>query len=258
MPRVLVIHRKPEAARECALRLCSEGLDAAAYPVFGPSAFRSIRANPPDAILIDLTELPSYGRTMGALLREQKGTRAIPLVFLKGDPGKAARVRELLPDAVFAAWPDVAGVIARAIRRAPQEPAVPKAASVPVAQKLRICEGAAVALLQAPAGIRGLLGPLPKGARLQKGTDGARVILLFLKSAAALGRALPALAPEMQAGRTLWVCWPKRTSAQPCDLTASLIREMASPYNLVDSKLCALDETWSATALSRRRSARRL
>jgi hypothetical protein len=60
----------------------------------------------------------------------------------------------------------------------------------------------------------------------------------------------------MEPGRTLWICWPKRTSAQPCDLTANLIREMASPYNLVDSKLCAIDETWSATAITKRRSAR--
>jgi len=35
-------------------------------------------------------------------------------------------------------------------------------------------------------------------------------------------------------------------------LTANLIRAIAAPYNLVDSKLCALDETWSATALGRR------
>ena len=93
MLRVVVVHRNPAVAAERAGRLRVEGLEAAAYPVFGPSDFRSIRANPPDAILIDLTELPSYGRTMGALLREQKSTRGIPLVFLEGDPDKAALVR---------------------------------------------------------------------------------------------------------------------------------------------------------------------
>lgn len=252
MPRVLVIHRKPAAAAARARRLCGEGFDASAYPAFGPSAFRSIRANPPDAILIDLTELPSYGRTMGALLREQKGTRAIPLVFLKGDPEKAARVRELLPGAGFATWPTVAPAILRAIRRASREPSAPQAQSVPLAQKLRIREASAVALLDAPEGIRELLGPLPNGVRLQKQIGDAAVILLFVKCAAALARALPTLAPGVASGRTLWVCWPKRTSAQPCDLTANLIRAIAAPYNLVDSKLCALDETWSATALGRR------
>ena len=80
MPRVLVIHRKPAIAVERARRLCSEGLDATAYPTLGPSSFRQIRANLPDVILIDLTELPSYGRAMAVLLRVQKGTRNIPLV----------------------------------------------------------------------------------------------------------------------------------------------------------------------------------
>jgi CheY-like chemotaxis protein len=254
--RILVIHRKPEVAVERARRLSSEGLDAAAYPAFGASAFRNIRANPPDAILIDLTELPSYGRAMAILLREQKGTRHIPLVFLKGDPEKAARVRELLPDAVFATWPHVAPAIQRAIRHAPREPAVPTVADIPLAQKLRIREGAVVAMLHAPANIGEILGPLPKGVRLRKQIGEAGLILIFVKSAAALGHALPLLAPEMKRGRTLWVCWPKRSSTDACDLTANLIREMASPYNLVDSKICAIDKTWSATALSRRRAVR--
>jgi CheY-like chemotaxis protein len=253
---VLVIHRKPAAAAERARRLSAEGFDASAYPVFGPSAFRAIRADQPDAILIDLTELPSYGRTMGSLLREQKGTRSIPLVFLKGDPEKSARVRELLPGAVFATLPNLRPAILRALRCALPEPSLPQAAPVPLAQKLRIREGSVVALVGAPAGIRDVLGPLPEGARVQKEIAGAGVILFFVKSAAALGRALAALAPAIESGRTLWVCWPKRTSSQPCDLTANLIRDMASPYNLVDSKLCAIDKTWSATALSKRRSRR--
>lgn len=258
MPRVLVIHRQPAAAAERARRLSSEGLDAAAYPVFGPSALRSIRSNPPDAILIDLTELPSYGRAMGALLRQHKGTRTIPLVFLKGDPEKAARVRELLPGAVFATLPNLAPAILRAIRSAPSEPSLPQAPPVPLARKLRIRDDSVVALLHPPAGIREVLGPLPHGVRLQNQTGGAGVILCFVKSAAALGRALPALAPGIEPGRTLWICWPKRTSAQPCDLTANLVRDLASPYNLVDSKLCAIDETWSASALAVRRKTRRI
>jgi CheY-like chemotaxis protein len=251
--RVLVIHRKPAIAAERARRLCSEGLEAAAYPALGARAFREIRANPPDAILIDLTELPSYGRAMAVLLREQKATRNIPLVFLKGDPEKAARVREVLPDAAFAAWPDAAPAILRAIERAPQVGAAPQAAGISLARKLRIGKDATVAILEAPGNIRELLGPLPKGVRLEKKIDQAALILLFVKSAAALGRALPRLARQMTRGRTLWVCWPKRTSSMPCDLTLPAIRAMVSSYDLVDSKICAVDETWSGTAITKRR-----
>ena len=257
MPRVLVIHRKPAIAVERARRLCSEGLEADGYPVLGARAFREIRANPPDAILIDLTEMPSYGRAMAVLLREQKGTRNIPLVFLKGDPEKAARVREVLPDAVFATWGNAAPVILRAIERAPEEAAAPNVAGIPLAKKLRIVEGSVVTILEAPENIREILGPLPKGVRIEKKIGDADLLLLFVKSAAALGRALPRLAAHMEPGKTLWVCWPKRTSAMPCDLTLLSIRHMVSPYDLVDSKICAIDATWSGAAITKRRQRRR-
>jgi len=134
---------------------------------------------------------------------------------------------------------------------AEEAPAARKA-EVPLAQKLRIGEGAVVALVQPPSNIRKILGPLPEGVLLGEEIDDAGLILFFVRSAAALGRALPVLAPRMKRGRTLWICWPKRTSAEPCDLTLTSIRQMASPYNLVDSKVCAMDDTWSATALNKR------
>jgi len=240
-------------AAERAARLSSEGLDASAYPALGPRAFREIRANPPDAILIDLTELPSYGRAMAVLLREQKSTRNIPLVFLKGDPEKAARVREVLPDAVFATWPKVAPVILRAIARAPAKAAAPNVAGIPLVKKLRIAEDSAVAILEAPGNIREILGPLPEGVRIQKRLGEADLALFFVKSGAALGRALPRLSAQMTPGKTLWICWPKRTSSIPCDLSLTSIREMVRPYDMIDSKICAVDATWSGTAITRRR-----
>jgi len=254
VPGVLVIHRKPGIAVERAQRLCSEGLEAVAYPAVGPRGFREIRANPPDAILIDLTELPSYGRVMAVLLRQQRSTRNIPLVFLKGDPEKAARVREVLPDAVFATLPNLAAVILRAIERAPAEGAAPNVADIPLAKKLRMEEGSVVTILEAPPNIREILGALPKGVRLEKKLQNADLVLLFVKSAAALNRALPRLAEHITPGRTLWVCWPKRTSSIPCDLTLVSIREMVSHNGMVDSKICAIDATWSGAAITPRRA----
>jgi hypothetical protein len=52
------------------------------------------------------------------------------------------------------------------------------------------------------------------------------------------------------AGRTkLWVLWPKQKA-----LTQALIREGAVAVGLVDYKICAVNETWSAMALARPRS----
>ena len=104
MTRVLVIHRDPAEATQRASRLRALGFDATAYLSLGAKGFRGIRQDPPHAILIDLTRLPSYGKAMGVLLRQQKSLGSIPLVFVEGDPEKAAQVRAVLPDAVYTTW----------------------------------------------------------------------------------------------------------------------------------------------------------
>jgi len=80
----------------------------------------------------------------------------------------------------------------------------------------------------------------------------ADVILAFVKSTAALGRELPTLATIMRKGRTLWIVWPKKTSALAGDLTEPAVREMGLAAGLVDYKVCAVDETWSGLAFAAR------
>ena len=124
----------------------------------------------------------------------------------------------------------------------------------PLPKKLRIGEGSCVALLHAPGGFAAKLKPLPKGVRIQKQADGAGVILAFMKSAAMLSRELPALARGMQAGRTLWLIWPKKASGMQTDLGENQVRELVLPMGLVDYKVCAVDETWSGLAFAVRKA----
>jgi hypothetical protein len=253
MPHVLVIHWDPVEAGPLCDRIRREGFEASSYPCRGARGFRGISENPPDAIVIDLMCMPSYGRIMGALLRERKSTRMIPLVFVQGDPEKTGRVRELLPDATFADLLKIAAALRRAIRQAPAQPALPNPASIPLLRKLRIREGAVVGLIHAPDGFEARLAPLPEGARLQNGTKDADVILAFVKSAAALSRELPALAREMRKGRTLWLFWQKKSGAPAGSLTMLTIREMCQQVGLTDYKVCAVDEIWSGMAVAPRR-----
>jgi hypothetical protein len=46
-----------------------------------------------------------------------------------------------------------------------------------------------------------------------------------------------------------WVAWPKKTSGVATDVTENVVREIALPTGLVDNKVCAIDETWSALRL---------
>ncbi len=247
MTRVLVIHRDPPEATERAARLRALGLDATPYLSLGSRGFRSVVENPPHVILIDLTRLPSYGKAMGVLIRQHKLLRSIPLVFVEGDPEKAAQVRAILPDAVYTAWAKAPAAIQRAIRQAPSEPVPPRVPATPLLAKLGIGENSRVALMHPPDDFE-----LP-GVAIQKQAAGADVVLAFFRKSAALSRELPELAGLATKGRRLWVLWPKKASGVESDLTLVRIREMASPYDLVDYKICAVDATWSATTLGKRR-----
>jgi hypothetical protein len=110
-----------------------------------------------------------------------------------------------------------------------------------------------VALRNAPADFAAKLEPLPAGAKLQKKTGGAAVILAFMKSVALLGRELPDLARAMAPGMTLWLIWPKKTSGLAGDLGEKQVREMGLATGLVDYKICAVDETWSGLAFAVRK-----
>ena len=54
----------------------------------------------------------------------------------------------------------------------------------------------------------------------------------------------------------LWIAWPKKASGVATDISDHVVRDVALPLNLVDNKVCALDETWTALRLVWRRDAR--
>ena len=247
MTRVLVVHRDVAEASARAARLCALGFDAAPYLSLGAKGFRGIRQDPPQAILIDLTRLPSYGKALGVLLRQQKSLASIPLVFVEGDPDKAAQVRAVLPDAVYTTWAKVEAAVRRAIREAPREALPPRDPGTPLLAKLGISPESRVALLHSPEGFA-----LP-GVISQSQVGEADVVMIFCRGSAALGRELPHLAAMMRKGRRVWVLWPKKASGTESDLTMVRIREMAKGFALVDYKVCAVDATWSGMTLGKRR-----
>jgi hypothetical protein len=63
----------------------------------GPANLRRLLEKPIDAIVIDLSRLPSLGRDVGLGLRSRKTTRHFPIVFVDGEPDKVSRVKSVLP-----------------------------------------------------------------------------------------------------------------------------------------------------------------
>jgi len=257
--RIRLLHWNAAEARERVERLRRAGFQAEYFAnTNSDGGFRLIRENPPDAVVIDLTRLPSHGREVAINLRSNKITRQVALVFIEGDPEKTAQIRSLLPDAVFTTWPRIAPAVRQALKTRPESPIVPGTlagySGTPLPKKLRIGEGSVVALLHAPDGFAAKLTPMPPDVRLQNRPDGASVILAFHKSAPALAREVPLLAREIKEGRTLWLIWPKKTSGIASDLSEPVVRELGLATGLVDYKVCAVDETWSGLAFAARRA----
>jgi 4-carboxymuconolactone decarboxylase len=55
----------------------------------------------------------------------------------------------------------------------------------------------------------------------------------------------------------LWVSWPKKASGVVTDVTEDVVREVALPLGLVDTKVCAVDDVWSGLKLVVRRELRK-
>jgi hypothetical protein len=101
-----------------------------------------------------------------------------------------------------------------------------------------------------------LLEPLPAGAHRVEEAAAADVVLCFVTSRAALAGHIEALAAAIHPDRLLWIAWPKRASNVATDMTEEVVREVALPLGLVDTKVAAIDTTWSGLRLVWRRDRR--
>lgn len=120
----------------------------------------------------------------------------------------------------------------------------------PLPQRLGIKPGQRVALLQAPPQIGDLLEPLPEGVHAVTTLRGAfDVIVAFFTERQRYERRLPTLRRALDDAGGLWVAWPKRAAKRPTDLDENVVRELGLAAGLVDNKVCAIDDTWSALRL---------
>jgi hypothetical protein len=116
----------------------------------------------------------------------------------------------------------------------------------PLAKKLGITEGAAVAAWHAPAGFTELLGPLPPGVRWKRQIRAPLdVVIAFFVDRAGVVPAWPRLTAAVAPAGTVWVAWPKKSSGVATDLTEQSFRDDLLPTGWVDTKVCAIDDTWS-------------
>ena len=261
MARVLLVHWRPDEAAPKVAALRNAGHDVRVLAPSGIPDLRALAGHPPEAIVIDLGRLPSQGRAVATVLRQQRATREVPLLFVEGDREKTARVKALLPDAFYTTWRGLTGALRKAPATRPKEkPVVPGTmagySGTPLPKKLGIRPGSAVALFGAPGRFeKETLGHLPEGAVVRSDTHSAfNVGLLFVRSKADLSRRFPAVAKAMGGPGALWILWPKKASGVRSDLDEKAVRAFGLARGLVDYKIAAVDATWSALCFARRRA----
>lgn len=126
----------------------------------------------------------------------------------------------------------------------------------PLPAKLGIKPGTRLLLLDAPplTGLESLPADVTTHRRV--GSGRYDIALVFCADAATLRRRFAPTAQKLTTAGALWVCWPKRASGIPTDLTDQVVRDYGLGAGLVDVKVGAIDATWSGLKFVRRRQDR--
>ncbi len=258
MLNIQLIHWNTEERDQKAEYLTQAGYTVDTTIPNGPPFLRKLSEKPPDAILIDLSRLPSQGREVAISIRQRKAIRQIPIIFLEGEAEKVERVRQILPDASFTDWIAVLPVLDELSKKNFIEPVIVPSSfaaygETPLVKKLGIKAGAKIGLIAEPENFLGSLGELPIGVTFVRGPwQDCELVIWFVQSRDDLAVGLPEMVKALTRG-SVWIAWEKMAGKKNSELTQNDVREIGLANDLVDYKICAIDETWSGLLFTRRK-----
>ena len=250
----------PEAAAAHARELEKAGFNVIGGPAPTKQIGRHFASLNAAAVVFDCDKLPSHSRVVAVLLRTTKMTRTLPLVFAGGEAEKIARIRADMPDAGFTSWKNAAGAIQKYLARTPMNPIQPPAymdqyTARSAVAKLGFKPGMKIAMLAAPDGFTEQLGDLPDGIDIvDRLTRAAQLALWFVRSRAELESEIDFLASRLPERCGLWIAHPKQSGRIRADFNQNDVRHRALAAGLVDYKVCAIDDTWSALKFALKKS----
>ena len=113
-----------------------------------------------------------------------------------------------------------------------------------LAQKLGFTPQARAVAIHAPKGYGTWLGAhVAESDGVPSGTFD--FVHAFYDGRATLAGDAAALVAILTPGGSLWVSWPKKSSGIRTDMTEQTLRDILLPLGVVDTKVCAVDDTWS-------------
>lgn len=128
----------------------------------------------------------------------------------------------------------------------------------PLAKKLGFKAGFRIRTSNAPANYDKLVSPRPVDVLISTAIRADIDIWhFFTRSESELREKLPKMMAAIRQDGMIWVSWPKKASGVASDITEDTVRRLALPLGLVDVKVCAVDDVWSALKLVIRKELRK-
>ncbi|WP_262692600.1 DUF3052 domain-containing protein [Kordiimonas aestuarii] len=124
----------------------------------------------------------------------------------------------------------------------------------PLIKKLGIKDGFRLRLAHTPPHYANLLGGLPVG--IEEAQTDCHFVHAFYKEHDLFEAEIGDLISTIRRDGMIWISWPKKAAKVATDMSEDVVREVALPLGLVDVKVCAVDEVWSALKLVIRKELR--
>ncbi len=115
----------------------------------------------------------------------------------------------------------------------------------PLYKKLGLKDGQKVILVNIPVNYFDLLVKVPDVEEAEL-NDLANFVHVFESSLSALEISFAKAFQRLAAKGMIWVSWPKKTSKVPTDLDYHVAKSVAAKHGMVDIKVSAIDEIWTA------------
>jgi CheY-like chemotaxis protein len=227
------------------------------YEPFAPQTLKKLKNNPPAAVIIDLSRLPSEGRDVAIRIRHAKATRKIPIIFVEGDQEKVDKVKTHVPDALYTDYNQINRTLREALANPPKVTTIPKSIfepyrNVPLAKKLGIKSNITLTLIDPPEDFARTLGELPRNVTIQRRlSDQSDVFISFVETQKDLN-GVTEIADKLRPGGKLWIAWRKKTPEGATSVTQTTVRKIGLSLGLVDYKVCSIDATWTGLLFTRR------
>jgi len=255
---IRLFHWNITEAEEKTLILKSSGYEVD-YEPYPPKALKQLRNNPPAAVIIDLSRLPSQGRDIAVNILHAKATRNIPIIFVEGDPQKVQQIKTHVPDAVYTHYGQIDEALKNAFTDPPKIQQIPKSIFDPykqasLAKKLGIKPNSTLVLVDAPDGFTKTLGELPQNVTIQnKLSNKSDIVILFATEQENLRSQIIEIINELPPEGKLWIAWQKQGSKTATNVTQTTVRKTGLASGLVDYKICRIDQEWTALLFTRRK-----